>query len=164
MKKIVIIMSAFLLITIGLTGCVTTSTTTQVVTATPTTTTEIITATPTTTPEYHTVNFTLDKTNTDYVLPIYLHNNDTLHFLMTTNPQKDAVWIDFLTPNGKSLGSSGNGQFANGTLEENQSENFPYYMTSFKPSDYSWGEGYYRVDCNTNSGPVNVSVEYWIQN
>jgi hypothetical protein len=161
------------LITIGLTGCLTASTTTQVVTATPTTTTQVVTATPTTTPEYHTVNFTLDKTNTDYVLPIYLNNNDTLHFLMTTNPEKDAVWIGFLTPTGKNLGSwgstaegmnAGPGQFANGTLEENQSEHFPYYMTSFKPSDYNWGEGYYRVDCNTNSGPVNVSVEYWIQN
>jgi len=178
MKKIVIIMSAFLLITIGLTGCVTTSTTTQVVTATPTTTTEIITATPTTTPEYHTVNFTLDKTNTDYILPIYLNNNDTIHFLMTTNPEQDEVWITFLTPIGKKLGSwgstaegndAGPGQFANGTLEENQTESFPYFMTSFKPSDYSWGEGYYRVDCSEDSGrlsatPVNVQVEYWIQN
>ena len=164
MKKLVLFLIVCSLITIGLVGCTTTSTTTQVITATSTTTAQITTTTPTTIPEYHTINFTLDTTNTEYVLPIYLHNNDTLHFLMTTNPEKDAIWIDFLTPNGKVLGSSGNGQFANGTLEEYQSEHFPYYMTSFKPSDYSWGEGYYRVDCNTDSGPVNVTVEYWIQN
>ena len=50
MKKIAMIMSVFLLITIGLTGCVTTSTTTQVVTATPITVTQFVTATVTATP------------------------------------------------------------------------------------------------------------------
>ena len=50
MKKIAIIMSVFLLIAMGLTGCVTTSTTTQVITATPTTVTQLVTATVTATP------------------------------------------------------------------------------------------------------------------
>ena len=172
MNKLVTIMSLFLLIIIGLTGCVTTSTTTQVVTALPTTTIQIITATPTTTPEYHTINFTLTNTNGQYILPIYLNNNDILHFMMTTNPEQVKVAIYFWTPSGKMLYSAGSiepGQFANGTLSEYDTELFSFFKTSFKPSDYSWGEGYYRVDCSEDSGrlsatPVNVQVEYWIQN
>jgi hypothetical protein len=50
MKKIAVIMSVCLLITIGFTGCITTSTTTQVITATPTTVTQFVTATVTATP------------------------------------------------------------------------------------------------------------------
>jgi len=162
---LVIILTIVLVIGLGLTGCVSTSTTTITHTQVITTTTTAV-AIP---PEYHTLNFTLDENNNDYVFHIYLGNDQTLHFLMYTGNVNNNVWTHFLTPSGKILGSYGleadnPGAFADGTLAEGFTQGFSTFRTIFKPADYGWGEGYYRVDCSIIfSTPTNGTVEYWIE-
>ncbi len=162
MKNSAILVSILTLISViglGLTGCKPTSTTSTTVTQTQTvTTTKVVVP-----PEYHTLKFTLDTTNSDYILPIYLGNTETLHLTVVTGNETNSVRILIQTPSGKQLGSYNQGQFANGTLEEGFNREFSYFSTSFKPADYGWGEGYYRIDCqNGNALANNVTVEYWV--
>ena len=159
------ILTIVLVIGLGLTGCVSTSTTTITHTQVITTITTAV-AIP---PEYHTLNFTLDENNKDYAFHIYLGNDQTLHFLLYTGNTNNEVWTHFLTPSGKGLGSYGlqadnPGAFANGTLQEGFTQGFSTFRTIFKPADYGWGEGYYRIDCQNDNGTVmDVTVEYWIE-
>ena len=129
---------------------------------------------PTATPEYHILSFTIQGRE-EYSFPIYIYENQTLHFLMKVEspPPTDIVGpysplrLYILTPSGNSLCSYGidvPGEYANGTLSEYFCQSFLEYATHFSPSDYNWGEGYYRMTVKNDYPDIlaTVRVEYWI--
>ena len=119
---------------------------------------------PVLTPDYHTLSFTLEGDG-EYSFPIYLRNNEILHLMWRVENSEYGVWFHILTPSGKPLGFYDNeGQYANNTLMEGFTRQMQAGVTQFSPSDYNWGEGYYRMDvASASSTPVTVQVEYWIE-
>lgn len=121
---------------------------------------------PPATPEYHTLSFALEGEGT-HSFPIYLHNNETLHFMMTTEGGRCRAYVSILTPSGESICSYGAvpdnpGEYAGGTLSSYACQSFIYFITQFSPSDYGWGEGYYRIEFrNESRDPGIAKVEYW---
>lgn len=153
-----IIVSVLVGLVLGLTSCITVN---------PQPASSVLPA-PTLTPEYHTLSFILEGKG-QYSFPIYLHNNETLHFMMRTKSESGSIYLHILTPSGKRVGSYGRqpnnpGQYASGTLADYTTQGFQTFMTQFKPSDYDWGEGYYRMEfVNEYTQVETVVVEYWVE-
>ncbi|HEY55093.1 MAG TPA: hypothetical protein G4N91_02280 [Dehalococcoidia bacterium] len=112
-------------------------------------------------PQYYTLSFTLEA-DSDYSFPIYLQNEQTLHFTWWTE-QGIEIWFGFTTPSGKFIGFYEIGSFANGSLEEDFRSLLEGGITVFSPSQYGWGEGYYEMLASSFSQQAEVQVQYWIE-
>ncbi len=159
-------------VTIVETGAVTT--TTQLITQTSITTEVITTTNQGNSDNYHSSihNITVAET---YSFPVYIHNDETLHLFVGLKSYSKGdltsylpLRLDMLTPSGVYLHSYGiwsQGEYANGTLCEYASQPFAEYTTQFSPSDYDWGEGYYRFTIRSDyaDSPVEFVIEYWIE-
>ena len=115
-------------------------------------------------PEYIILTYTVEPGVQDYVFlsPIYLRNDQTLHLFWIVKEDKD-VWFHIHTPSNIFLGFYTDGEFANGTLSEGFCQGFPAGATTFSPSDYDWGEGYYDLLVSEVSNPLTIEVRYWIE-
>ena len=187
MKKIVLIsLSLILVLLLGMAGCTTQPVTvthtvekTTLITQPAETVTKAVeilpTTVPTTTPapgqpEYKIVTFTLEpvepgdigSSNPTFLSSIYLQDDQSLHLTWMVKESED-VWFHILTPSKKSLGFYENGQFANGTLEEGFCQGFPWGSTTFSPSDYDWGEGYYELLASPVSARLTIELRYWLE-
>jgi hypothetical protein len=111
-------------------------------------------------PQYYTLSFTLEA-DSNYSFPIYLQNEQTLHFTWWTE-QGIEIWFGFTTPSGKFIGFYENGSFANSSLEEDFRSLLEGGVTVFSPSQYGWGEGYYEMVASAFSQQAEVQVQYWI--
>lgn len=119
-------------------------------------------------PEYHVLSFTI-AVDEQYSFPIYVRNEETLHlFVRVESPLDGTLRLDILTPSGMTVHSYGiwsPGEYANGTLCDYASQPFSEYTTAFSPSDYDWGQGYYRMTIRHDfpDVPVTGRVDYWIE-
>lgn len=118
--------------------------------------------TPSEAPKYVTLPFTVEAYS-DYVFPIYLGNDQTLHLSWRVT-EGSKVWFHIVTPSGALLGFCNNGQFANDTLTEDRCEGFMEGRTTLSPSQYSWGEGHYEMIVSSHySDPSELEMRYWIE-
>ncbi len=116
---------------------------------------------PTREPQYRTLAFNLGADG-KYMFPIYLADKQTLHLFWWVRGG-DKVWFHILTPTNKALGFYEDGTFADGTLQEGFTQGFTEGMTTFSPSQYGWGEGYYQMFITDGAPSGEMEVQYWIE-
>jgi hypothetical protein len=116
------------------------------------------------TPEYHELSFELyvpeGEEYDEYSFPIYLKNDQTLHFSWTVE-QGDKIYFMFLTPDGKAFGVSSDGKFIEGSGMYSEMG-----IAIFSPSEHGSGEGYYEMKPHlwSEGRRAEVTVRYWIEN
>jgi hypothetical protein len=109
----------------------------------------------------------IDRPTDIHIFPIYLNNDQQLHFTFNVTLGQPAFW--FATPTAKNNRLNTAGNLVETNLHDG--EFIQLGNVVFKPSDYGWGEGYYEMkfgisDIGQNLNGENkaqVQVEYWIE-
>ncbi len=102
-----------------------------------------------------------------HLFPIYLTNNQRLHFTFSVTRGQPAFF--FATPTGKNIRLNTSGELVETNLHDG--EFIQLGNVIFKPSDYGWGEGYYEMTFGISDigqypngeNKAQVEVEYWTE-